>query len=54
MKTSSDEKRTAKEILNFINMVCFSEEWMEWRFRNGSNGIRDIIIEHIRNKYGVN
>ncbi len=47
------EKRVAREILNIIEQVCFSDEYRDYRVRYGSNGQRDLIIQTIQNKYGV-
>lgn len=47
------KKRVAREILSMIETVCFSEEFREYRINNGSNGIRNLIIENIKNTYGV-
>lgn len=47
------KKRVAKEILSMIETVCFSDEFKEYRINNGSNGERDLIIENIKNIYGV-
>ncbi len=34
------KKRTAREILSMIEIVCFSEEFCEYRINKGSNGER--------------
>jgi hypothetical protein len=47
------EKRVAREILNIIERVCFSEEYKEFRINRGSNGQRDLIIQMIRDEYDV-
>lgn len=45
--------RVAREILSMIEAVCFSDEFMEYRLNNGSNGVRDLIIENIKKTYGI-
>lgn len=47
------EKRVAREILSMIETVCFSKEFSEYRINNGSNGVKDLIIENIKKTYGV-
>ena len=47
------KKRVAREILSMIEMVCFSEEFKEYRVNNGSNGERDLIISNIKKTYNV-
>ena len=39
-----------REILSVIEYECFSKERADLRFRYGSNGTRDRIIDHIRDK----
>lgn len=34
-------------VLDKINEVCFSDEWLEYRLSYGSNGERDYIIKFI-------
>lgn len=34
-------------VLSKIKEVCFSEEWVQFRVDNGSNGQRDFIINYI-------
>lgn len=46
-------KRTAREILNIIELVCFGDEYEEYRINNGSNGERDSIIEMIKKNYDI-
>lgn len=48
------EKRVAREILNMIELVCFSKEYLEYRCNYGSNGQRDLIIRLIKQRYDVN
>ncbi len=36
------EKRVARDILNMIERVCFSEEYRDFRVGWGSNGQRDF------------
>lgn len=47
------EKRVAREILNIIERVCFSEEYRNFRIGYGSNGQRDLIIQMIEDKYDI-
>ena len=47
------EKRVAREILNIIERISFSEEYKEYRINYGSNGQRDLIIKMIQDKYEV-
>ena len=52
--TPQDIKReAAQEILNIIQTVCRSREYLEYRVAYGSNGQRDLIIEMIKEKYGL-
>ena len=46
-------KKTAREILSMIELICFSKEYLEYRINRGSNGTRDLIIENIKQKYDV-
>lgn len=36
-----------KSVLNKIKEVCFSEDWLQFRVDNGSNGQRDFLINYI-------
>lgn len=47
------QKITAREILNIIEEVSFSEEYLDFRVNCGSNGQRDLIIQLIKDKYDV-
>lgn len=47
------KRKLAREILTMIETVCFSEEFKKFRIDQGSNGTRDLIIENIKNTYGV-
>ena len=47
------ERRTAREILNIIERICFSEEYKEYRINYGSTGQRDLIIKMIQDKFEV-
>lgn len=47
------EKRVAREILNIIERICFSEEYEEFRINLGSSGQRDLILNTIKDNYGV-
>ena len=48
------ERQVASDILSMINMIFFSEEYLEYRCNYGSNGARDLLIELIKERYGVN
>lgn len=41
-------------VLNKIKEVCFSEEWLQFRVDNGSNGQRDFLINYIKQLPPVN
>ena len=47
------EKRVAREILNIIEKISFSEEYKEYRISYGSNGQRDLIIQMIKERFEV-
>ena len=47
------EKRVAREILNIIERISFSEEYKEYRINYGSNGQRDLIIQMIKERFEV-
>ncbi len=47
------KKRVAREILSTIEMICFSDEFREYRINQGSNGERDLIIKLIKERYEV-
>ena len=47
------KKKVAREILNIIEEICFSDEYKDFRINNGSNGQRDLIIKTIQEKYQV-
>jgi hypothetical protein len=47
------EKRVAREILNIIERISFSQEYREFRINHGSNGQRDLIIKMIQERYDV-
>jgi hypothetical protein len=47
------ERRVATDILNIIDQVCFSKEYLEFRVGRGSNGQRDLIIRTIQDRYNV-
>lgn len=47
------EKITAREILNIIEKISFSPLYRDFRINNGSRGERDLIIQLIKEKYGV-
>ena len=39
-----EERRVAREILNIIEAICFSEEYKDYRISYGSKGEIDLII----------
>jgi len=41
-------------VLSKIKEVCFSEEWLQFRVDNGSNGQRDFLINYIKQLPPVN
>lgn len=45
------ERKAARNILSFIEAVCFSKEYLQFRVNQGSNGQRDLIIKMIKEKY---
>ena len=45
------QKKTAREILSFIEEVCFSKQYLNFRVNYGSNGQRDLIIHYIKDQY---
>jgi hypothetical protein len=47
------ERRVAREILNIIERICFSEEYKSYRVDYGSNGERDLVLKMIKEKYNV-
>ena len=47
------KRRVAREILNIIERICFSEEFKEYRINHGSNGERDLILKTIKDNYNV-
>lgn len=47
------ERRVAREILNIIEKISFSAEYKSFRIDHGSNGERDLIIQTIKERYGV-
>lgn len=48
------EQQVARDILSMIDMIYFSEEYLEYRCNYGSNGARDLLIELIKERYNVN
>ena len=48
-----EERRVAREILNIIEAICFSEEYKEYRVNYGSRGEIDLIICTIKDRYNV-
>ena len=47
------ERATARDILNMIELICFSKDYMEYRINYGTNGKRDLIIQLIKEKYNI-
>ena len=47
------EKRVAREILSAIERIYFGDEYKEYRINYGSNGIRDLLIAAIKDKYDI-
>ena len=47
------KKVAAIEILQLIEQVCFSEEFINFRVDHGSHGERDYIITQIKERYGI-
>ena len=43
----------AREILNIIEEISFSPLYRDFRINNGSRGERDLIIQLIKEKYGI-
>jgi len=48
-----EERRVAREILNIIEMICFSKEYREYRINYGSKGQIELILSTIKDKYNV-
>ena len=47
------KRQTAREILNIIEEISFSDEYKNFRINNGSNGQRDLIINIIKERYNI-
>lgn len=47
------EKRVARDILNIIENICYSDEYRDYRIRFGSKGQLDLLIQTIQEKYNV-
>lgn len=45
------ERNAARKILSFIELVCFSKEYEEFRINKGSNGQRDLIMKTIKETF---
>lgn len=45
------ERRVAREILNMIDRIYFSDEYKEYRINYGTNGTRDLLIDSIIKLY---
>ena len=46
-------RQVAREILNIIEEISFSDEYKNFRINNGSNGQRDLIINIIKERYNI-
>ncbi len=44
----SEDCISRQVLLSKIETVCFSKGWREFRANNGSNGVRDYIINYIK------
>lgn len=51
-KRSYDSK-VAKEILDLMKEIYFGKEYIDFRAEKGSNGTRDLVMQKIREKYGL-
>lgn len=47
------KREAAQEILSFIEEVCFSKAYRDYRIDYGSNGQRDLIIKTIKERYNI-
>ena len=47
------KRQVAREILNIIEEISFSDEYKSFRINNGSNGQRDLIINIIKERYNI-
>lgn len=47
------KKRTAREILSIIEDIYFHPDYKEFRINQGSNGVRNLIIQTIKDEYDV-
>lgn len=45
------ERVAARDILSYIERVCFSERFSQYRQDHDSNDQRDLIIKYIKEKY---
>ena len=45
------ERLAARDILSYIERVCFSKEFEEYRVARGTGGQRDLIIKYIKENY---
>lgn len=43
----------AREILNMMEEIYFSNSWAEYRADKGSNGVRDFLLAWIKEKYDI-
>ena len=47
------ETQVAKEILDILNRIWFSDEYRTFRLNHGIKGQRDLILKIIKEKYGL-
>lgn len=47
------EKRVAREILNIIEQIYYSKDYIEYRINYGSNGTIELILSTIADRYDV-
>ena len=45
--------QAARQILSFIEMICFSDEYVDFRCNYGSHGVRNAIINMIKTEFNV-
>ena len=43
----------AREILNMMEEIYFSNSWAKYRADNGSHGVRDFLLAWIKEKYDI-
>lgn len=47
------ETQVAKEILDILNRIWFSDEYKTFRLNHGIKGQRELILKTIKEKYGL-